>query len=115
MNTTTHMHDFDYEPPIQLDSDGNPYPYVCRACERETGDPYAWVPAALAEIDARTAIRCRWFANCHNEAARQVEHPTLGWVNTCDDHIAWLGPTPSQTQFVPPLAAAILDRRGLGA
>lgn len=109
----THMHDFDDEPPVQLDKDGNPYPYMCRACEQETGDPYAWVPAALAALNEKIMIRCRWFAKCRNEADKQVEHPTLGWVNICDEHIAWLGTNPSPTQFVPPLAAAVLDRRGL--
>ena len=58
-------------------------------------------------------FKCRWFAKCENEATKQVEHPILGWVDTCDDHIAWLGPSPSPIQFVPPLAAAVLDRRGL--
>ncbi len=53
---------------------------------------------------------CRWFAKCPNPAPQQVEHPTLGWVNICDAHLAWLGPEPSPTQFVPPLAAAVLDR-----
>jgi hypothetical protein len=53
---------------------------------------------------------CRWFAKCTNPAPQQVEHPALGWVNICDDHLAWLGPEPSPTQFYPPLAAAVLDR-----
>jgi hypothetical protein len=56
-------------------------------------------------------MRCRWFAKCTNDADKQVEHPTLGWVPCCDAHIAWLGDSPSKTQFVPPLAAAVLDRR----
>lgn len=53
---------------------------------------------------------CRWFAKCPNETDKQVRHPALGWVDTCDEHIKWLGPTPSPTQFIPPLAAAVLDR-----
>ena len=53
---------------------------------------------------------CRWFAKCTKPAPQQVQHPSLGWVNICDDHLAWLGPDPSPTQFVPPLAAAGLDR-----
>lgn len=53
---------------------------------------------------------CRWFAKCTKQSSKQVEHPTLGWVNICDDHLAWLGSTPSPTQFIPPLAAAVLDR-----
>lgn len=54
--------------------------------------------------------RCRWFAKCTNETDKQVEHPTLGWVDTCAEHIAWLGENPSPTQFVPPLAASVLDQ-----
>lgn len=57
-----------------------------------------------------TPAICRWFAKCTNPAPQQVEHPSLGWVNICDKHLAWLGPAPSPTQFVPPLAAAVLDR-----
>jgi hypothetical protein len=53
---------------------------------------------------------CRWFATCTNVAPHQVQHPTLGWVNICQDHLDWLGEKPSPTQFVPPLAAAVLDR-----
>jgi hypothetical protein len=53
---------------------------------------------------------CRWFAKCTRPAPQQVEHPTLGWVNICDECLAWLGPNPSPTQFVPPLAADVLDR-----
>jgi hypothetical protein len=54
--------------------------------------------------------RCRWFAKCTEAATKQVEHPSLGWVDTCDRHIAWLGPHPSPTQYIPPLAASVLDR-----
>lgn len=60
-----------------------------------------------------TGPTCRWFAKCKNPAGHQVEHPTLGWVDICSVHLAWLGDHPSPTQFVPPLAAAVLDRRGL--
>lgn len=56
---------------------------------------------------------CRWFARCTEPAGHQVEHPTLGWVDICDGHLLWLGDHPSPTQFIPPLAAAVLDRRGL--
>lgn len=54
--------------------------------------------------------RCRWFANCAEAATNQVEHPTLGWVDIGDRCLAWLGEDPSPIQFVPPLAAAVLDR-----
>ena len=37
-----HSHDYDDEPPVRTDKNGNPYPYACRACEVETGDSYAW-------------------------------------------------------------------------
>lgn len=56
---------------------------------------------------------CGWFASCTNAPTNQVSHPTLGWVDICDDHLAWLGDHPSPTQFAPPLAANILARRGL--
>lgn len=56
--------------------------------------------------------RCRWFLHCQNDATSDVEHPTLGWVPTCDQHIDWLGTNPSPTQFVPPLAANVSDRHG---
>lgn len=59
--------------------------------------------------------RCRWFAKCANDAPQQVEHPTLGWVNICDAHLKWLGPNPSPTQFIPPLAAAVLGRNPIAA
>ena len=55
-------------------------------------------------------MECQWFANCHNPASRQVEHPTLGWVDICSAHVEWLGPNPSPTLFVPPLAASVLNR-----
>ncbi len=48
---------------------------------------------------------CQWFAECHNDSTKQVEHPTIGWVDICDEHIKWLGDKPSPTQFVPPLVA----------
>jgi hypothetical protein len=48
---------------------------------------------------------CGWFARCPNPADKDVEHPTLGSVPCCDEHIAWLGPNPSPTQFVPPMVA----------
>lgn len=50
-------------------------------------------------------VKCEWFAKCNNEATKDVDHPTLGWVPCCDVHIIWLGDKPSPTQFVPPLAA----------
>jgi hypothetical protein len=55
-------------------------------------------------------MTCNWFAKCENEATSQVEHPTLGWVDICERHIDWLGENPSPTQFVPPMAAAALNR-----
>jgi hypothetical protein len=53
---------------------------------------------------------CQWFAQCTSPAQFQVEHPTLGWVDICAEHVVWLGETPSPTQFVPPLAANVLNR-----
>jgi hypothetical protein len=37
-----HSHQYDDEPPVQTDENGRLFPYTCRACEAETGDPYAW-------------------------------------------------------------------------
>lgn len=48
---------------------------------------------------------CQWFHNCHGRADFQVEHPTLGWVDTCAGHRKWLGDHPSPTMFVPPMVA----------
>lgn len=53
---------------------------------------------------------CDWFAMCTEQATSQVEHPTLGWVDICEKHLKWLGPNPSPTQFVPPLAANTLKK-----
>ena len=58
---------------------------------------------------------CQWFAGCTRPAPQQVEHPTLGWVDCCDQHLAWLGTNPSPTQFVPPLAAGVLRRHPAAA
>lgn len=56
---------------------------------------------------------CMWFAACTDPAPQQVRHPTLGWVDICNAHLAWLGDKPSPTQFIPPLAANVLARRGI--
>jgi len=53
---------------------------------------------------------CRWFAACTKVAPHQVEHPTLGWVNICTDHLAWLSDAPGGgPKWVPPLVAARCD------
>lgn len=52
---------------------------------------------------------CDWFIDCENLSPQAVEHPTLGLVGCCDEHIAWLGSNPSPTQFVPPLVAQNLS------
>lgn len=81
------------------------------------GDPVCFPPDCSGAcppdgIDLRPEKerRCRWFAKCTETTTNQVKHPTLGWVDTCDKHIAWLGDNPSPTQFIPPLAASVLDR-----
>ena len=50
---------------------------------------------------------CNWFLKCTNKATQQVEHPTIGWVDICDEHLVWLAEddVPNPTKFVPPLAA----------
>ena len=37
--TLTHSHEYDDEP---IDGHVELSPYMCRACEAETGNPYAW-------------------------------------------------------------------------
>ena len=55
-------------------------------------------------------MTCQWFAGCTNESTCQVHHPTIGWVECCQVHLDWLGPTPSPTQFVPPIVARYHNR-----
>lgn len=38
----------------------------------------------------RSADICHWFLGCRQEAKKDIEHPTLGWVPICDEHIEWL-------------------------
>lgn len=54
---------------------------------------------------------CGWFHDCHKEATQDVEHPTLGWVPICPDHLTWLTQDVTDgrvnpTRLVPPMAAA---------
>lgn len=56
---------------------------------------------------------CQWFAGCHNDTTQQVDHALLGWVDTCDEHIAWLQEDATEgginpTKMLPPLVAARL-------
>jgi hypothetical protein len=53
---------------------------------------------------------CAWFLRCERPATHQVEHPTIGWVDICEDCLAWLGDSPSPTQYVPPIVAASASR-----
>lgn len=55
------------------------------------------------EIDMAT---CDWFLMCKNESAGVVEHPTLGDVEICQEHIDWLLTDYSPTKMVPPMAVA---------
>lgn len=48
-------------------------------------------PLIVAQMDPdRSRDQCFWFLRCAKPATRKVEHPTLGWIPCCDDHIAWL-------------------------
>lgn len=53
-----------------------------------------------------TAPVCRWFAACRQPATLDVEHPTLGWVPICDQHLEWLSDQPNGgPKWVPPIVA----------
>lgn len=65
---------------------------------------------------------CNWFLHCKELATKQVEHPTLGWVDICDKHLDWLSEDGylNPTKCVPPLVArhalkiqAILEKEEL--
>jgi hypothetical protein len=54
---------------------------------------------------------CEWFAQCDNESVAVVTHPTLGDVEICEPHLAWLcedlhdDGSPNPTKMVPPIVA----------
>jgi hypothetical protein len=56
-------------------------------------------------------VECGWFLDCHEASTHTVEHPTLGDVEICDTHLAWLTQdlhadgSPNPTRMVPPIAA----------
>lgn len=48
-------------------------------------------PLVVARLDPnRVEGICHWFLDCSNKADKDVEHPTLGWVPCCQNHINWL-------------------------
>lgn len=73
--------------------------YLDRACGREI-----WAtPTGQGE---RTGAACEWFLDCHDVSTATVEHPTMGDVEICARHLAWLQDDWSPTKMVPPIAAA---------
>jgi hypothetical protein len=57
------------------------------------------------------ANECEWFHKCDNEAVALVDHPTLGEVPTCGEHVDWLTVDWSPTKMVPPMAARVMKNR----
>jgi len=51
-------------------------------------------------------VECAWFIGCHNPSEGTVDHPTLGNVEICREHIDWLQNDFSPTKMVPPILAA---------
>lgn len=47
---------------------------------------------------------CDWFAKCTKPMYAEVQHPTIGWVNICREHLEWLGDSwlPSITERFKP-------------
>lgn len=56
-----------------------------------------------------THVECEWFHNCHNPSTATVEHPTLGDVEICAEHAAWLLGDFSPTKLLPPMVARALE------
>ena len=55
-------------------------------------NPTKGVPPIITrnQDPGRSASLCGWFLNCRVEAYADVEHPTLGSVPVCEDHLRWL-------------------------
>lgn len=51
-------------------------------------------------------VECAWFIGCHNPSEATVDHPTLGPVECCKEHVDWLMEDFSPTKMVPPILAA---------
>jgi hypothetical protein len=48
-------------------------------------------PLIVARADPeRDDDQCHWFLGCKDTATVDVDHPTLGWVPICQDHLTWL-------------------------
>ena len=50
-------------------------------------------------------LECEWFAGCHEPSTATVDHPTLGPVEYCASHVAWLMDDFSPTKMIPPMVA----------
>ena len=93
--------DFRCENMLPLDR----WPYTARCASHTTtlvrvpdeGEHHLCGPCATAvgasptEEDAVAPGECQWFALCYAPAHRQVNHPILGWLYCCENHIAWMG------------------------
>lgn len=55
-------------------------------------------------------VECAWFHGCHQPSTATVDHPTLGPVECCAEHVAWITTDYSPTKLVPPIAARTLAR-----
>lgn len=55
---------------------------------------------------------CQWFHGCHNPSIGALEHPTIGWVECCEQHMVWVLDDPSPTKMMPPMVARSMGRLG---
>ena len=73
------------------------------------------IPAELASVPE---LECGWFHGCDAPSVAVVEHPTVGDVEICAHHLAWLTEdvsadgSPNPTKMVPPMAARHFARLG---
>lgn len=54
---------------------------------------------------------CDWFRLCSNDSIGTVTHPTLGEVECCEDHLAWLLEGVTPPKMIPPMVARVMKNR----
>lgn len=99
---------------------------VCFECRSDNAQRTYWRTPHRSEADAKRlldehlaghaaeAAVCQWFLRCENPATKDVEHPTVGWVPICDEHLDWLSDQPNGgPKWVPPIAAKHAQRVGI--
>jgi hypothetical protein len=75
------------------------------------GGQFAAKTSPESEVDL-VEMECEWFVGCRNESVGMVEHPTLGDVEICQEHVVWLETDFSPTKMIPPMAARAAQPRG---